>query len=321
VGQINDNTFSALKANMQLLDWFTKLGTAIDPVTPLPLPTGEDQFHEFKSSKITDDDLRKKLCIAASAFWNAGGGLFVCGANSQGVLDDGRPLLVGKQSLRDWVDQCIASVHPVGPYDVKVLSIPTVGTTPGNGILLVRFFESSAAPHMAQDNRYYLRTGAHSVPAAAFIVEALFSRRRAGQPLLRHLLRMNPIHGRAIQLGVIAASENFALDVELHMPAMRLIGKEPKTFIVGAIGPDAPFYLDIDFLILDGKPLEFEASISYHDSAGRRYHDTFRVNTDTQMGPSSYDHTGNRLVNALKDIEGHLGSIAHQLPDWIRGRH
>jgi len=304
---------------MQVLEWFSKLGNAIDPTIPLPLPVSEDQFHEFKSSKISDGDLGTKLCIAASAFWNAGGGLFVCGANSQGVLDDGRPLLVGKQSLRDWSDQCIARVHPIGPYEVKVLSIPAESTTPEKGILLVRFFESSTAPHMAQDNRYYLRAGAHSVPAAAFIVEALFLRRRAGQPLLRHLLRVNPTHGRAIQLGVIAASGNFALDVELHMPAMRLIGKEPKTFNVGAIGPDAPFYLDIDFCTLNGKPLEFEANISYYDAAGRRYEDTFLVNSERQMGPPSYDHTSDRLINALKDIEGHMGSLVHQIPDWIRG--
>ena len=47
---------------MQLFDWFATVGTENDPATPLPLPTGEDQFHEFKSSKISDEDLRKKLC-------------------------------------------------------------------------------------------------------------------------------------------------------------------------------------------------------------------------------------------------------------------
>lgn len=294
-----------------MLDWFSELPEIWDSSFSIPLPKGEDQFHEYKASRVSDADLSKKIGVAASAFWNAGGGIFVCGVNSAGDVDEGRPIEIGRQSLRDWVDQILVRVHPPGPYEVKIVQKPCEHSSDKNGILFVRFFESPMAPHMAPDNQYYVRSGAHSFPAAAFVVEALFSRRQASQPLLRHVLRINPDHGRTVQLGIVAASNVFALDVEISLPALRLLGEDRRKFKIAAIGPGVPFYTDIDFILLDGSSVRFDGKLVYKDSAGRSYYEEFSVDSKEQMGvPYLHDST-DRGIQVLKGIENHIGSFVY----------
>ena len=68
------------------------------------LPSAEDDNFEFKSSRTSLEDLKKKLSCAVSAFANSGGGCFIAGVDSDGNADNDLPLKVGKvgrQDLRD----------------------------------------------------------------------------------------------------------------------------------------------------------------------------------------------------------------------------
>ena len=85
------------------------------------IPSEETDFYEFKSSSISVNELKKKLPVAASAFWNSGGGIFVAGVDDNGKIDGGISNLVGRQTLRDWADQILSSVEPVGPYIIKTI--------------------------------------------------------------------------------------------------------------------------------------------------------------------------------------------------------
>ncbi len=83
------------------------------------LPIHEDDQHEYKSSLTNDDQLSNKISIAASAFLNTGGCIFVAGINNEtGKIDGGIPAIVGKRGSRlDWVAQQIMKTQPpVGPY-------------------------------------------------------------------------------------------------------------------------------------------------------------------------------------------------------------
>ena len=88
------------------------------------LPETEDDFFEFKSSltalneagelkKDFKKDFKKKLTCAVSGFANSGGGYFVAGIDRNGNADNGLPLKIERQDLRDWVDQFIKEVEPV----------------------------------------------------------------------------------------------------------------------------------------------------------------------------------------------------------------
>lgn len=86
---------------------------------PTNLPP-EDDFHEYKSGMTPLGVLKDKLSKAASAFWNSGGGIFVMGANLKGQLDEGLPLMIGRQPIRDWIDQTLVQVQPNGKYKVTL---------------------------------------------------------------------------------------------------------------------------------------------------------------------------------------------------------
>lgn len=293
------------------------LRTVLDLVRTAPagdlswLPFAEDDEYEFKSSRISFDELRGKLGVAASAFWNTGGGVLVVGVGDSGKPDGGIEMAVGKQPLRDWVDVCLAAVRPAGPYGVRVLDDPQLALQTGKCILIVAFGASHTAPHMAGDHRYYMRAGAHSVRAPSYIVESLFARRQLAKPLLRPLLRVNPHHGHAIQIGLVAASTVHALDVTIQVPPVRLV-KDGKTFEVGAIGPDTPFFFDFDFRSISNNPEPpFDLTVSYSDAAGHRFNEVFSIDVDRQLGIEGIDHTKENMRRDISEIARCLQELVH----------
>jgi len=172
------------------------------------LPGEEDDRNEFKCSKTSDKDLGVRIATAASAFWNSGGGLMVLGVDKTGKPDGGITLMVGHQSRRDWIDQEVAGVTPPAAYTIETVQQSTdqCSIKAGHAVFLIRFGESVYAPHMAPDNRYYTRAGAHTVSARHFIVEALHARRGLRTPILRHVVRRKPESAYVVQLGVVSFS-------------------------------------------------------------------------------------------------------------------
>jgi hypothetical protein len=147
------------------------------------LPNAESDRIEYKSSQASTHliNLGEKISVAASAFWNTGGGLLVLGIDPEsGVPDGGMPSTVGRQTVRDWVDQHIARTEPLGLYAIGRVegSDTTENIENGNLVVLIGFGESTHPPHMASDYRYYVRTGAHSVPVGHHVAMALRSQAR-----------------------------------------------------------------------------------------------------------------------------------------------
>ncbi len=190
----------------------------------LGLPEAETDSYEYKSSRIVERDIYKselkyKISKAASAFWNTGGGLFIAGVDDRGKVDGGLPAAVGKQSLRDWVDQVLTTVTPPGPYAVRCIAPSRAGSDiqPGHVVLVIAFEESTDLPHMGPDSKYFVRAGAHSVPASHYLVEALRSRRGLRRPLLRGIVRMHEQKFNILELAVIAINRLPALNVRLTL--------------------------------------------------------------------------------------------------------
>jgi predicted HTH transcriptional regulator len=143
----------------------------------LDIPTGETDDYEYKSSLIRESshyrsELQSKIVKTASAFWNTGGGILVVGVDDRGHIDGGIPPKMGKQRLREWIDTVLTTVTPVGPYEVRTISCSRHDSKIEEGcvVLVVAFGESFDLPHMAPDNRYYVRAGAHSNPANHYLV-------------------------------------------------------------------------------------------------------------------------------------------------------
>lgn len=178
----------------------------------------EDDEHEYKGSLLKDDALADKISIAASAFWNTGGGLLIVGIDKNGVIDGGISTQVGKNSRQDWVGQILnAKVTPQGRYMVQMIEAkdPTTSIKPNKAVLVIAFEDSPYDLHMAYDNRYYIRAGAHSVPASHFLVEALRTRRIFQEPILRALLKRSLRKSDVVELEILVVNNAVAFNVEV----------------------------------------------------------------------------------------------------------
>jgi hypothetical protein len=245
----------------------------------MQLPAVEDDYFEFKSSLTPTDKLKDKLCKAVSGFANSGGGVFAAGIDSSGNADNGFPLKIERQDLRDWFDQIISRVEPLPSYEIKLIQNPSGrGEIKENSaVVLVVIHESHFAPHMAPDNRYYIRAGAHTVTAKHFIIEAIWAKRHFSKPRLTHLFRLKPEKERIIQLGILALTEAPAVDVRITIsPLPKLIGEEnEKLFplIISLIDRSNPFFFDVAQYAYAVNQLgeEISLKLEYKDLAGNPY--------------------------------------------------
>jgi hypothetical protein len=257
------------------------------------LPASEDDGQEYKSSSTKDNELAEKIARAASGFWNSGGGLFVAGVDGQGQADGGLSPMVGRQSRRDWIDQAVNRVTPQGRYVVHCVTNNGSGLkiTPGNLVVLIGFGESEVGPHMSPDHRYYIRAGAHTVPATHFIVEAIHARRGLRVPMLRSIVRQKPDTGGVLQLGLVSLNDVPALDVRIeldplpHWIQQSWASKFPLQ--VSVISRQFPFFFDIHLLTLGTQDLPtFTVNLRYFDTYAGEHSMSFEVDVEKQLGPN-----------------------------------
>jgi len=275
------------------------------------LPNAEDDRHEYKSSAIKNDkELGDKIAKAASGFWNSGGGLFVAGVDGNGQPDGGISLNVGRQSRRDWIDQVISQVTPKSAYAVHSIEDKGCGCNiePGKGVFLIGFGESEIGPHMANDHRYYIRAGAHTVSANHFIVEAIHARRGLRTPLLSHLVRRKPGNSGVIQLGIIVLNAAAAINVSLKIDALPKIFtrdlEEELSLQIPIISEQFPLFFDIYQIRINDQELPpLEINLTYSDMANRTYQQSFEVDIARQLGPNiSWDKRYDGIEQELRSI-------------------
>lgn len=190
------------------------------------LPKGESDSLEFKSGRVSLDDLKNKISVAASSFWNSGGGIFIAGVDDDGKLDGGIPKSKGRQSIRDWADKAVGLTVPSGSYQIQVIEHDddTNLIDVDKVVLVIQFWESTNAPHMAYDNRYYIRAGAHSGSATHFQIEALRALRQYSKPNIMGVMRYHPTKPRIEEVVIVALNDAPAIDVSLSFEPL------PKSF-------------------------------------------------------------------------------------------
>lgn len=290
----------------------------------LELPPAETDDYEYKSSRLAESpnyrtELHNKLCKAASAFWNTGGGLLVCGVDDRGQVDGGLPELMGKQRLRDWVDQVLNSVAPVGPYAVKTIG-PENGSTrikTGCVVLVVAFGESYDVPHMAHDQRYYVRAGAHSNPANHYLVEAIRARRGVRRPMLRGLLREHRHKAGVIELVIASINDTPALNVSLHFEPLPTIYETVFQIrfplLVPLIDRENPFVMDVATVKtrnawLGDHPLYL--ALTYQGMMGGFYEEKQLLDHQRSLAPLHlYTKQGDQPAKLLKKISAQLARL------------
>lgn len=281
------------------------------------LPITEDDNFEFKSSDTSHNELKKKLSCAVSGFANSGGGCFVGGVDGNGNADKGLPLKIGRQDLRDWVDQIISQVEPVPKYDLKLIQDPSGRGTiqTDSAVLLVVIYESYFAPHMAPDKHYYIRAGAHTVQAKHFIVDAIWAKRHFSKPRLTHLFRLKPEKEQAIQLGILALTEAPAVDVKITIsPQPQMMRNCEKLFPLklSLIDRQNPFFFDVaTFFQAEerfGKDIRLE--VEYYDLSANLYIYETPIEVVGSLPPITIGNDNpEKMVRTLEKIEKTLSGL------------
>lgn len=286
----------------------------------LLLPEAEDDRYEYKSSSAKDSELAEKINRTASGFWNSGGGLFIAGVDSQGKPDGGLSLNVGRQARRDWIDQAISRVTPRGFYVVHSIEDNGAGLNieSGKAVFLIGFCESEVAPHMAPDNRYYIRAGAHTISANHFIVEAIHARRGLRNPLLRHVIRHKPGNSNIIQLGIVALSTVPAINVSVDLdplPSLVDAWSDRKFPLqVPIISDQFPFFFDVHIISMSrGDQPCFNINLTYFDIAERDYNQIFEADIARQMGPNLSSDKGHERIE--KELSGISKAITKEFDE------
>ena len=262
------------------------------PITIDDIPESETDEFEFKSSSTRDSELKKKLSAAASGFSNSGGGYFVVGLDDDGVIDGGVSDMVGRQSRDDWIDTVVHKVEPAPKYEItKITDVGTRGRLENDcHLLVVKFHDSENAPHMNDDYRYYIRAGAHTVSARNFIVEALWAKRNIGKPNLAHLIRLKPNEPNVVQLGVVAATVDAAVNVKVNLnPLSSSLSGAAEFFPLKITLLDRSNPLFIDLMtwsnVGEDPATETQITIEYEDISGNEYKYESTVNVPQSVGP------------------------------------
>lgn len=300
------------------------------------LPEEENDNYEYKSSRIREhktyrSKLQREIQTAASAFWNTGGGLFVAGVNDNGQIDGGIPARMGSQRLRDWVDQIVTGVRPVGEYHVNTIEAKDAGSLIEQGciVLIIGFEESYVLPHMSSDNRYYIRAGAHSVPAGHYLVEAMRSRRGLLHPMLRGLLRVHERKAGILELVVLAVNGTPAIDVSINLnPLPAFFARNEHTqsqfpLLVPIIDHQNPFRMDLTTLRnrrswMGEEPVYLE--LKYHDITGRIFSshqliDHERSISQLELNARRSTYSEKTLDKILKELKRLRRLLDHKLPE------
>lgn len=276
------------------------------------IPTSETEFFEYKSSKVPLDNLKNKISVAASAFWNSGGGIFIAGINDNGEIDGGIEKYKGKQNIRDWVDNAIKLTEPTGEYSIGIVSkeMENSKIKDDKAVIVICFYESIMVPHMAYDKKYYLRVGAHSGAANHYLVESLRSLRGNTKPNLRGIMKYHPTKPRIEQLAIIALNEGVALDVKLDFDPLPLALKDHFSddfpLEIAAIDKNNPFMMEISGFGFREQAFGKDPvmlKLEYKDVLGNTYKSGQEISPQKNLQPMAIgDDVFKELVNAIEKL-------------------
>jgi hypothetical protein len=152
------------------------------------LEPDEHDYQEFKASPFVERNgevapgFVLRLSKQVAAFANGHGGRLFIGLDDRGVIDGGVPIDLKGGGMRAWFEDVIpGSVDPpltsFNVFEVVRGEGPSA-ILPGHAVYVLEIPSSDAAPHQAQDYRYYLRIAGKSRPMSHVHIEDVSRRTR-----------------------------------------------------------------------------------------------------------------------------------------------
>ena len=205
------------------------------------------------------------------------------------------------------MDQVVHQIEPSPEYDVHLLDdCAGRGSLNGDNVIVaIEVPRSFRGPHMAPDNKYYIRAGAHTLPARHFIVESIWARRHVSHPKLVHLATLDPYTNQSayFSLELLAVTDAPALNVIIDCtppPNSRL------SFPISVPVIDRNHSYSLRFEVPNAGST-FTVKAEYEDASGNPF--VYESEIDTTGIVTTY----NRKKEPMRDIARTLESIERKL--------
>ena len=157
-------------------------------------------------------------------------------------------------------------------------------------------------------------SGRHTEPASQYVVEALWARRHATQPRLAHIFRLSPGRTDVYQLGIVALTDQPALDVRITFDPLPNLLKESKCefpFVMPVIDKANPHFMDLALVGFHptGVGHGVKCIAKYSDLTGKTYQYEASLDGGERFAGIVFTHTPlERLAAAAESIAKRLGS-------------
>lgn len=133
---------------------------------------------EFKSAEALSkvDSKKKELSKDVSAIANSNGGIIVYGINEVNHKAESISFIDGNEFSKEWIEQVISSTIQRNIPELKIFPIRENGDI-NKTIYIVQIPESTEAPHICKDKKFYKRYNFESVAMEEYEVRQLYGRR------------------------------------------------------------------------------------------------------------------------------------------------
>ena len=133
---------------------------------------------EFKSAEALSkvDSKKKELSKDVSAIANSNGGIIVYGINEFNHKAESISFIDGNEFSKEWIEQVISSTIQRNIPELKIFPIRENGDI-NKTIYIVQIPESTEAPHICKDKKFYKRYNFESVAMEEYEVRQLYGRR------------------------------------------------------------------------------------------------------------------------------------------------
>jgi hypothetical protein len=149
----------------------------------------EESIHlDFKQSGSLEKKDKKKAEIAkdVSAFANSAGGIIVYGIAEKNHVADSISYVDGNEITKEWIEQVIQTRIQRKIEDLKIIPI-RFNNDIEKSVYIIKIPESSLAPHMTSDKRFYKRFNFESVQMEEYEIRNLYNRKEKTKLLIDNI--------------------------------------------------------------------------------------------------------------------------------------
>jgi len=150
----------------------------------------EESIHlDFKQAESLGKNDKKKLELAkdVSAFANSAGGFIVYGIKEDNHVADSLTFIDGNDITKEWIEQVLQTRIQRKIEDLKIIPIRFEDDI-RKSVYVIKIPESSLAPHMTSNKKFYKRYNFESVQMEEYEIRNLYNRKEKTKLIIHNII-------------------------------------------------------------------------------------------------------------------------------------